>query len=287
MPSLIAPCQPLLSCPSFNNCGDSVFVSVSVIPRIIGGAIVSWTLSSNRFTAPLAFQLEVSRAGHDLANDWEVVQPFTYDINQAVDPSHRAAGWYQRTYYRIAAQDAMGTVHYSKPIAANQGRLNPAQLRFYNEIVRREQKRNTLRNSPTTPGFLLKIKYYGEKCTECVDPDRGESTDDQCPLCFGVGYVQGYHPPYPCFNVDLGPVPHNLDMYKDQGPIIAGGVGGMRYLNIPPVHPWDVWVDATSDYRYMLGQIRPTTVFGEINVVCEAAAARLPFDHPVYQIAVF
>ncbi len=189
--------------------------------------MVVWTMGPTNRPTPLSFQLEVSRAGHNLSDDWEVVQPFQPDIYIAVDPKHRAAGWFQRTYYRVAVKDATGNVTYSEPISANQGKLNDGQLRDYKEIVRREEKRNRLRNSPTTPGYLLKIKYYGDKCPECLDPDHGESTDDACPICFGVGYIRGYHPPFPCFNVDFGPMPQDLTLYQEQGPMVRGGIGGI------------------------------------------------------------
>lgn len=257
-----------------------------VIPRITGGTIVAWTLGPVTLKPPLRFQLEVDRAGHNFADDWEIVAPYTEDIHFATDPEQRSAGWYQSTYYRVSVRDADGVVTRSNPIAANQGRLNPQQNRNYNEIYRREDKRYRLRNTPSSPGYLLKVRYYGTRCLSCIDPDSGEPTNDKCPNCYGVGYVNGYHEPFPCFNVDLGPVPHHLSMYKEQGPMIEGGIGGIRYLNVPPVHPWDVWVDATTDYRYVIGQIQPIASFGEINLVCNAAAARLAFDHPVYRISV-
>jgi len=275
-----------MDCPSIANCGGSPFASLHVIPRVTGGTVVAWTLGAVTLKAPLQFQLEVDRAGHNFADDWEIVVPYTPDIHFATDPEQRSAGWFRSTYYRVAVKDADDVVVRSLPIAANQGRLNQVQQRTYNEILRREQKRYGLKNTPASTGYLLKVRYYGTKCLNCIDPDSGEPTTDQCTNCYGIGYVNGYHRPYPCFNVDLGPMPHNLSMYKEQGPMIDGGIAGIRYLNIPPVHPWDVWVDATTDDRYIIGQIQPIAVFGSINLVCNAAAAKLAYDHPVYKIPV-
>ena len=284
---MISPCYLPTNCPTFTACpGDTTFKSVHVIPRTTGGTLVAWTIGQTQLTGTLSFQLEVGRAGHNHATDWEVVVPFTPNTFYAVDPARRAAGWYQKTYYRVVVSGTGGPPIASVPISANQGRFNPGQKRLYDEIIRRETKRNLLRDTPTSHGYLLKVKYYGDRCTRCMDPDSGEPTDDKCPVCYGVGYQRGYHEPYPCFNVDLTASEHHLSMYKEQGPMIEGGVGSIRYLNVPPVHPWDVWVDGQSDYRYLIGYIKPLASFGDIHVLCRAAAARLALDHPVYSIDV-
>lgn len=282
----IAPCRPQADCPVRIGCGDSLFDGLYVVPRVAGETEVYWTLGPSSLRGELEFKLQIDRAGHNEAGDWEDVTEFAPGVVSLVDSETRSAGWYRRTYYRVVVRDSRGDESYSHAVPANQGLLNQATTRTYREIVRRESKRNRLRNTPTTPGHLLKVRYYGDPCTVCVDPFSGDPITDQCDQCYGVGYTQGYHPPFPCFNVDLTPTPEHLQMYEDQGPMIQGGVSQIRYLNIPPVHPWDVWVEAATDYRYLIGQIKPITAFGSLNVVCTAAAARLSFDHPVYRIDV-
>jgi len=278
------PCDPILE-----GCGgckaDELFRAVYVKPRVSAGTIVHWVLGPNNLPGPLEFQLEVNHGGHSRADGWEVIQPFTKNVQYILDPKQRNAGWFQRTFYRVTARDAAMIMHQSTPIPANQGRLNSMQAGLYREVVRREQQRSLMSDTPCSVGYLLKVKYYGDRCVHCMDPDSGLSLTANCDYCYGVGFVRGYHPAYPCFNVDLSPVSSDLTMYQDQGPIITGGTSMIRYCAVPvEAHPWDVWVDARSDYRYLIGQIQPTTSFGDLNVVCNAAVARLPFDHPAYKI---
>lgn len=277
-------CPQDIACQTAFQCDDKIFAAAWVIPEVAGETIVMWQLGTNRLRGSVEYKLQIGRGGIETATDWEDVTEFEADVMQLVDTERRSAGWYRRTYYRVVAKDSTETEYFSSPIPANQARLNPTTDRHYQEILRRERKRYGLRNTPASRGYLLKIKYYGDPCTDCVDEFSGEPLTDDCETCFGVGYELGYHPPFPCFTVDLGGVPKGLRMYESQGPIVTGTQTQIRYLNIPPVHPWDIWVDEASDYRYMIGQIEPITSFGSVDLICKAVAGRLAFDHPVYKI---
>ncbi|NBV42964.1 hypothetical protein EBR96_09400, partial [bacterium] len=61
---------------------------------------------------------------------------------------------------------------------------------------------------------------------------------------------------------------------------------GARFLNIPPVNSWDVWVDKDTDDRWMFGQINSLTTINRFPIICQAAVTRLDYNHPVYKIPV-
>jgi len=277
-------CGPATNCTT-RSCGTSNFLRrLYVTPRITGGTEIFWSLNPSVRLASPEFRVEYSAAGHNRADDWQPITRFAADVVSATDPDHRSAGWYQKTHYRVTAKDSSGNIFHSEPTQAVFANLPPGQARMRREIIRREQARYQLRNTPATRGYLLKVRYYGDPCSECTDPDTGEPTDDQCDVCYGVGYELGYHAPYPCFYADLGDMDHDLTMFKEQGAFVSGGVRSLRYLNLPPVDPWDVWVNADSDHRYLIGKISPQVSFGDLDILCRCAASRLSFDHPVYRI---
>jgi hypothetical protein len=280
----LGPCSPIASCTAAQaGCGDGkLFREIRIIPRVVGGTVVAWDYNQAAGLSSPRFQVQVGRA--DAPDDeWQPLSPWLNRTYFFVDPIRRDAGFYRRTYYRIAVKSG-SQIRFSAVRPADSQLVNAGQQRDYNEIIRREQMRANDRNSPTSVGYLLKVRYHGDPCPECTDPDTGQSYKSDCSRCFGVGYDKGYYPPFPCFHVDLGPMDHHLKMYEEQGPAIEGGVRAIRYLNIPSVHPWDVWVDKASDHRFLIGQIKPITTFGVHPLICNAAASQLPFSDPVYKI---
>lgn len=263
--------------------GMDLFQGVQVIPRIAGGTQLFWSLKPAVRLSQPEFRLELSRAGHIDADDWEPLTRWQAGVNTFVDEEVHSAGWYLQAHYRIAVRDAQQVVYRSKPVPTQWGNFSNSQRRLIRDVIRREQQLQGRSDSPYIPGLLFKVRYHGEICRDCTDVDSGMVIDDQCESCYGVGYDLGYYSPV-CFPVQLSGVPHDLQMYQDQGPFVSGGVTQVMYLNFPQVDPWDVWVDMTTDFRYVIGKIQPVYNQGSLNLVCAAAAARLSFDHPAYQI---
>jgi hypothetical protein len=281
----IGPCVPPNACGGLaSDCQARLIDQIRVIHNLNGTVTVSWMLGPNQWNYPLEFSLQASSDGGFQSDDAETVVDFQAADNYLIDPKRRNVGWYEKASYRIAVRDAVGGLLYSVRVPANQVNLNTQQRRIYQEIHRREHKRYRMKATPSTLGILLKVKYYGDRCTTCTGADSGEPTRSHCPECFGIGYTQGYQTPIPCFNADLSITAHDLKMFDEQGPFINGGIGTIRFLNSPQVHPWDIWVDAQSDRRYVIGQIQPLVSFGSVDLVCRAAVARLALDHPAHSI---
>ena len=265
----------------------TAFSNIRIIPRVRGITTVVWSFSSTEATAPVRFRLEVGRAPHNESNDWEPVTELQEGVTTLQDTKRRSHGWYRLAYYRILAEDAAGRTFTSTPQPATGTLMSSQQESMFREIVRRERLRARRRMSEMSQGALLKVRYYGEPCTECAEPNSGLPLDDRCPSCFGVGYKYGYYHPIACFAVDLGNLSHDLKMFESQFPRIEGNTAQIRFLNIPFVHPWDVWVDYSSDNRYLIGQISPQTSLGALPVICNAAVARLAYTHPAYAVPVY
>ena len=236
--------------------------------------------------SPIQVRLEISRAGTSNADDWKGVTNWVADTGQLLDPLHRDAGWYQRSFYRVAVRGANGAILYSPAISGAMGGLNRGEARLYRKAVSEEQRRYRSVSTPARSGQLLKVRYYGERCCECFDDESGKTFKNDCDTCFGVGFTLGYHNPVPCFFAEFAPIQEDLKITEEMGSMVEGRTTVLRYLNLPAVHPWDVWVDSASDHRFIIGGIRPLMSFGPYNVICQAAVGRLSFDHPVYRINV-
>lgn len=257
------------------------------MPSVRFGTTVTWVTAPHNWLEPVMYRLEANRTGaYTDSQDWQPVTPWQAGISTAVDPRPRADGWYDLTYYRVAVRDGNGLVQYSANIRANQASLSRSQARTANEILRREYKRLQLADTAATPGYLLKIRFYGNKCSLCVDPDSGEPTRTSCPQCYGTGYISGYHKPVPCFNVDIGPSSEDLKLPTDVGLTTVGGVFSLRFVNEPTVFSTDVWVNGITDDRYVIGQIESVASINGVRLVGRATAARLSYDHPVYSVPV-
>jgi len=282
-----AACNAAIGCPPLHECRGGVFAAVAIIPSVRFGTTVTWVPSPNSWLAPVVYRLEVNRTGSTMdQQDWSPVTPWQADISHGTDTRPRADGWYDLSHYRVAVRDGNGLVQYSAAIRANQASLSRTQARTANEILRREHKRLHLASSAATPGYLLKVRFYGNKCALCVDPDSGEPTRTNCPQCYGTGYVSGYHKPVPCFNADIGPSDEEMKLPTDVGLTLAGGVCSLRFVNEPNVFSADVWVNAVTDDRYIIGQIASVSSINGVRLVGRATAARLSYDHPVYAVPV-
>lgn len=294
MPDL-SQCDPFggATCGSDRSCNSdgfsvgSLIPNVVVKPRVIGETLVTWDFRSEKAKPPVRFRLEFSQSSHGEGTVWEPVSDFAEDTFAAIDSRSRSAGWYRLAYYRVLAIDADGNWFKSDPVPANQTFKQKQHESLFREIVRREQLRARRRNTEMSIGALLKVRYYGEPCGTCRDPNTELSINHDCPDCFGRGYRLGYYHPYPCFAVDLGGGQHDLKMFEEQGPRVDDSPRVMRFLNMPQVHPWDIWVDYSSDYRYLIGQIQAITTIGSLDVICNAAVSRIEFTDPAYKVPVY
>lgn len=261
-------------------------IKLSVYPRVIGGTVISWAiLPGANFTEQAVYQVQVGKTGHNYASDWQNVGPSRTNASAITDFEYRNVGSFANTFYRVLVNDVSG-LFVSNPVIPAIGHLSVQQQRLYDEIIRREMRRYVDPAQPAGEGYLLKVRYQGTPCPECIDPDTGTRVKHDCSTCFGAGYEFGYYQPYPCFYLDIGNYASDLKMLPEQGMSNPGLSSGARFLNLPPVNSWDVWVDKDTDDRWMFGQISSLTTINRFPIICQAAVTRLDYNHPVYKIPV-
>lgn len=269
------------------SCGSEcawIFDRLRVWPKIAGGTRVEWTLHPHfSDPRPHTFQLQFGRTGNPDADDWTNVGAEVTDDYFADDDTQRVYGKSQWTHYRVVLTTPNGT--YASAPQNLLGRLSQRDWLLAREIIRRETLR--LQKSAGIEGYLLKRRLFGQSCT-CVDTQTGEVRNAQCPDCYGTGFVNGYYSPSPCFYAELQPhgSRNHLDEGQSRGTVDDEARTPARMLNSPQVHSYDVWVDATTDFRWIIHGIKSIVEIRGMPIVVMAELRLAPFSHPVYRIAI-
>lgn len=264
------------------NC-EWVFSRLRISPLVAGGTIVEWELHPNfRDTPPHTFQLQSGETGLASADDWTDVGSPVVNAFSAVDPNPLPPGRWRTRHYRVKLTTMLGTYYSAPQYAANP--LSRTEWLQAKEIMRLELLR--LKDEPGTEGYLLKRKLSGDPC-ECLDPLTQESTNPDCELCYGAGFVGGYYAPYPCVWVELGRTSHRTHLDDNRGtaddlPVLSG----CRMLNVPQVTSYDVWVDKRSDHRWIIHRVDAAAEIRGVPIVVSCELRLAPYSHPVYNVII-
>lgn len=282
MPCLtdIAICQPSVTCPAET-------IDLRVYPQIATNTtLLTWDLSNLASAAnmqlPVQIQIEASHVGVMDSSAWTIVRPYANNTGSYNDGAQRVFGNDDNLYYRLAIQDAASNVYRSSPKKA--GELLPRrEMPLYREIVRRWQGR-ALRGE-LRAGYLLKRIRWGAYCTNCRDRD-GVEIKSRCLTCYDTGFTGGYYAPVECFYAIMGPYSVK-ESYNDQRSFFDDGpTGTLQFLDIPVVYPGDVWVEKSSDLRFMFGNVISAQRLGNIKLVVTAECQQRDFSDVLYRFNV-
>lgn len=262
------------------------FQRIIVDYAIRGTARISWWLEPRFYEAePWSFQLQVADTDVSDPTAWSNVGSPVVGVFQATDSTPRAFGKNPTVYYRVVLTTGIANV-YTSPTADVLGRLDFHNWAIYWELVRKEVLR-LQRLKVGTEGYLLRARLSGTPCTACTDADTEEQTDGQCPTCFGQRFVGGYYVAESNIFADEGLLGHSLN-------ISPQGVGMTdpatkregRFIAIPNLVAYDVWVNKAADLRYY---VRPTKVLAQLRgvpVAVEVELQEIPFDSILYTFPV-
>lgn len=261
------------------NTHDFPFRRILIDHVVRGGTRVWWWLDP-RFNdpGPLTFQLQVSRDGAPNARSWENVGSEVVDGFTAVDDDQRAFGKTLSPTYRVALTSSRG-IYVSQP-ASVFGELTESDLIIAREILRKEQLRG--RKKSWRPGSLYKRMHYGAKCTRCRDQLTGETTDANCPQCFGTGVQEGYHPAYPlCLEFITQRMSRESTDIAMRGSI-NDVVQKARCLSFPMLRKNDIWVDGRSGEAFIVDETDDKAEVRGVPLVVEVTMGLLPYSHKAY-----
>ena len=276
--------QTTVQLPPVFSATPSPFTRVAVDFLTAGGARVTWELDRTMVDPlPWYFQLQASQSGVAGASDWvDVGPPAGADALFLVDDAQRLYGASATLHYRVVLTTPVGA--YVSPAANVYGLLTKEQWLRAREVMRKESL--VMRRFVGVNGWLLKAKRYGALCS-CVDPTTGEVNNSSDPVCFGTGYVGGYHPPVPLFFANLSnPDAYERAAYNEARGTVRPVVVTGRVVADLPVVSRDAWVQAGSDERYYVADVRELVAVGSTPVVYQVTLRLAPRSDVLYALPI-
>jgi len=130
---------------------------------------------------------------------------------------------------------------------------------------------------------ILKRRHMGTRCTndECWDPATRQALLQNCPVCRGVGWVDGYYNPFYTLAIKK-PAPVQETDNEAQG---QRETHRFMFLHFPYLEEDDVIVDVETNERFKLGIVTPTEVKG-VRVQQYTTGNKLSRDDAAYTIEV-
>ncbi|NDD52761.1 hypothetical protein EBZ39_02585 [bacterium] len=259
------------------------FRRISVDHMVRGVTRVWWQLESQfREPGPYVFQLQYGYTPIKSAVDWQNVGDPVTNGYFALDPGWREGGMDLLTHYRVTLTTP-DNIYVSQ--AANcLGELTERDWLLSREIIRKEQLRHRL---VSVPGYLIKQYRYGKPCSRCRDELTQEVTDDNCKICAGTGFEVGYHPPLALQCWDLAPTVNAERVDTEvKGATRENAYTTARVIGFPALSKRDIWVNGSTDERWVIDQIKVAATIRNVPVVYEVTMGLLPFNNTVYNIEV-
>lgn len=259
------------------------FRRVSVDHMVRGVTRVWWQLESQfREPGPYVFQLQYGYTPSNDSVDWKNVGAPVTNGYMATDPGWREGGTELLTHYRVTLTTPENT-YVSQP-ANCFGELTERDWLLSREIIRKEQLRHRL---VSVPGYLLKQYRYGKPCKRCRDELTSEVTDNACTLCAGTGFEVGYHPPMPLQCWDLSPemTDERVDA-QVKGSTRENAYVQARVVGFPALNKDDIWVNGSTDERWLVNEIQVIAAVRNVPVVCQVRLGLVPFNNSIYALEV-
>ena len=269
---------------------DNAFAALFPFPTVQFGTRISWQMRSGfRAAGPLRFQLQVGRTELNTADDWQNVGSVVVDGYYAYDDTKRVYGQDRWTSYRVVLTDGDDNVYYSRPInvadtmkTVTRNRILGIE-RFW---LTRARSRST--SAPMIEFYILKRRLFGEACPDCLDYQTGDSTDDNCPTCFGTKIVDGYYDPEGCVYGELQPASRRtaVDPELRRGTLDLGESVTVTMLGAPRLMQNDVLVARKSDERYYVHKITEVSLVESIAVMVDVEIRSAPYSDIIYSFEI-
>lgn len=248
-----------------------------------GGARVTWEIDRSLVdSGPYTFQLQQSHGGGTASDEWTDIGPPAVDPPYLIDSDKRLWGQSITLRYRVIL--TTGEATYASPPVNADGNLSRQQWLEVREILRKETL--MLRGFTGVNGFLLKAKRYGTRCS-CVNTDSREVMNSSHLLCYGTGYIGGYHPPVASFfaNTDPTTTKERVAYNEDRGTTKPVTTWARMTGTLPLVHK-DAFVAIGSDDRYYIHTVKEAATRVGVPIVYMVELRLAPRSDILYTVEV-
>jgi hypothetical protein len=253
------------------------FKRIYVDYAVPGSARITWELRDEmKDPLPWDFQLQVSKDGG--GDTWTNVGTTVSNAFYAIDDTQRQYGKGLRLAYRVVLTTPVTT--YTSETAQVLGLLSKRQWLQARAIIRRTILMP--RGLECLPGYLMKRKLHGTACTECVDPITGGITNSDCDTCKGTSRVDGYWKAFENNMYDLSPEGDDTKRTPKGTSNDIALVGS--FTGMPMIHKNDIWIDANSDRRYVINQVRSVAEINRVPVIVRAQLRLAEFGDVIYSV---
>lgn len=259
------------------------FRRVSVDHMVRGPSRVWWQLEPTfNEPGPYVFQLQLGKTGLRDATDWVNIGAPVVNGYLAYDNAWHESGYTLLSHYRLTLTTPTNT--YVSQAASCFGELNEHDWLIAREVIRKEKLRHQL---VSVPGYLIKPMRFGTPCPRCRDPLTQEVTDSNCPVCNGTSFEVGYHPPLEMQCWDLSPqtIAEDVDTQM-KGTTRVEPYVSARVIGFPALNKYDIWVNGTSDERWLVETIQVAAALRNVPLVYQVKLGLLPFNNNAYSIEV-
>lgn len=240
-----------------------------------------WTISTD--IASPSFMPEWSFT-KEAEGEWYPALQSNTSVMYALGIGPQRLTFSQIPYFRIKVYNSQtGNLSYTSEPSTVKVTQNQHDFLIWREILRRENLGQIKYNG--IPGWLLRRREGGERCTSCLDPILGGESDSNCPLCFGTGYLSGYFAPQPMYGDFAGQPPEDMSPKLEAvGPSQVDKPMLMTQA-FPETNFKDVWVDASTNFRFEIQKQKRNQFRGwPINQMLTLSL--LPSSDPAYKVQV-
>lgn len=199
---------------------------------------------------------------------------WTYDLQPRLSQVGRMV------FYQVILTDAEGR-EWESPATPLDTSWGGRDWRIARSIVKGAWQ--ALRKRTGTAGWLVKRRYWGTPCPDCVDPITMQVDNPNCGTCYGTAFAEGYHDPVPYW-VQVEQANRVSSLRPDDGHVRDSRMA-LTGLAYPCPEPGDLWIMAGSDRRFRIGdQVQASAIHRGVNLILQMQGVELPISDAVYGI---
>ena len=227
----------------------------ALYPRTI---FIQWEVENNLVVGDVLFDIYKA---HSPSGEFTKVNNLP-EINTFYFQDHEEVAFSKlyNVHYKVVLTDPLKRQYESKVTSLDTSPENSrhyySPLRIAREINRTEK---ILLNKFTgVTCILLKRRHFGEKCSDCFNFVTEEVTNSHCKVCYGTGFVGGYHKPIQ-LRAQFDAIVQSQRL-TDQLAVREESNNSAWINAVPYVKKADVLVQVNSNTRWFIHDVQVTSL---------------------------